>query len=39
MVLVANKWDLKNEDTIPEDVIDLAAKNMNVSFTLLMLTF
>ena len=31
MVLVANKWDLKNEDSIPEHLIDLAAKNMKVS--------
>ena len=30
MVLVANKWDLKNENSVSEDKIDQVAKNMNV---------
>ena len=30
MVLVANKWDLKNEHSVSEDKIDQVAKNMNV---------
>ena len=30
MVLVANKWDLKNEHSVSEDKIDQVAKNMKV---------
>ncbi|KAL5258744.1 hypothetical protein ACHWQZ_G009259 [Mnemiopsis leidyi] len=30
MVLVANKWDLKNENSVSEDKIDQVAKNMNI---------
>ena len=32
MVLVANKWDLKNEHSVSEDRIDRAAKNMSVNY-------
>lgn len=34
MVLVANKWDLKNEHSVSEDKIDQFAKDMKVKCVL-----